>query len=95
MGMLWHMSTQSDNVARIVRTLLTHQNKSRGELARCLGVHVSAVSKALNGKRAWDIDDIILMADFFDVSPAIFFEDAETLLKRVVTGGYPSELVAA
>lgn len=89
------MSTQSDNVARIVKTLLTHQNKTRGELAQCLGVHVSAVSKALNGKRAWDIDDLTLMADFFGVSPAIFFQDAETLVERGVTRGYATELVAA
>jgi len=89
------MSTQSDNVARIVKTLLTHQNKSRGELAQCLGVHVSAVSKALNGKRAWDIDDIVAMADFFDTSPAIFFEDAETLIQRGFTRGYATELQAA
>ena len=75
------MNTPNSNVARIVKTLLTHQGKSRSELAQALHVHVSAVNKAISGQRSWDVNDITRMADFFEVSPALFFEDAETLIR--------------
>ncbi len=75
------MSTPRENVARIVKTLLTHQNKTRTELASSLGVHPSAVTKALNGQRSWAVDDLVTMADFFEVSPALFFEDPDTLVR--------------
>lgn len=83
------MSTPSDNVARIVKTLLVHQGKTRGELAESLHVHVSAVSKALSGKRDWDVNDLVTMAEFFEVSPALFFEDSRTLIRSVSTPSDP------
>ena len=77
------MSNANDNVSRIVRTLLTHRTRSRAELATHMGVHVSAVNKAMIGRRTWDVDDLVKLADFFDVSPALFFEDAESLIPTI------------
>lgn len=74
------MSDPNGNVSRIVRTLLTHRDRSRNELAAFMGVHVSAINKALTGKRSWDVDDLVKLADFFQVSPCLFFEDVDALI---------------
>lgn len=85
------MNTPNSNVARIVRTLLTYQDRTRSELALSLGVHVSAVNKALNGRRSWDVNDLAAMAEFFNVSPALFFEDSERLISATHTRRDPQE----
>jgi antitoxin component HigA of HigAB toxin-antitoxin module len=89
----WHRVTYSDrmagrpttsasNVARIVRTLLVHQGRQQVDLATHMGVTPSVVSKALTGKRTWSLDDLVVMAEFFEVSPALFFEDPESLVRN-------------
>lgn len=81
-----HMSTQGNDRARVVRTLLAHQGKSRAELAQVLQVHVSAVNKALSGRRSWSADDIAIMAEFFNVTPLVFFDPPESLIRASGTG---------
>lgn len=39
------------------------------------------ISRAMNTKRRWTLDDLVAMGEFFDVSPALFFEDPDTLIK--------------
>lgn len=74
------MSTPNNNVSRIVRTLLTHQGRTRAELAAHFQVHPSVITKALSGRRSWDVDDLVKMADFFQVGAATFLMDAEDLI---------------
>ena len=86
------MSTQSSDIARMVRTLLAFQDRSRAELAQTLGVHVSAVNKALVGHRSWSAVDIAIMSEFFGVSPMAFYETPDNLgIYRCIC----SELVSA
>ena len=77
----------------IVETLLSWRGRTRQELADHLGVHVSAISKAYKGKRRWTMNDVEMMAEFFDVSVTTFYDDPESLLRsrcvREVGGGVP------
>lgn len=82
------------DVGRIVRTLLAHQARSQTELAAYLELDGGSLSRSMKGTRKWTFGEIAIMADFFDVSPAIFFEDAETLVKRADTRGYATALAA-
>lgn len=70
------------DISRVVRTLLTHQGRSRAELAQALDVHVSAVNKALAipSKRSWSANEIRIMADFFDVTPMVFYTDPDRII---------------
>jgi transcriptional regulator with XRE-family HTH domain len=74
------MSAPNDNVSRIVRTLLAHQGRTRADLAKHFGVHASVITKALSGRRDWDVDDLVKMADFFQVGAATFLMDADELI---------------
>jgi transcriptional regulator with XRE-family HTH domain len=65
----------------IVETLLSWRGRTRAELADHLGVHVSAISKAYKGKRRWTMDEVEMMAEFFDVPVTSFFDDPESLVK--------------
>lgn len=82
---LWFVSTErqhpNDNVTIIVSTLLGHRRKKQVDLAKVLGFDSGTMSRALNGKRKWTLDDIVAMADFFEVSPALFFEDPANLIR--------------
>lgn len=77
-----HRPDPHANVARVVRTFLGHQHKSQNELAQALGMDAASMSRALNGKRRWTIDDLYEMAEFFGISVSIFFEDPESLLRN-------------
>lgn len=73
-------ATRWQNVAKIVRTLLGAQQKTQGDLAVAIGLpDASAVSKALNGRRKWTMDEIADMAEFFGVEVAIFYREADAL----------------
>lgn len=76
------MSTANDNIPRIVRTLLAHQGKQQADLAAFMNVTPGVISKLLSGRRAVSVDDVVRMADFFDVSPALFFDDPATLVRN-------------
>lgn len=69
-------ATRWQNVAEIVRTLMGAQRRTQGDLARAIGLpDASAVSKALNGKRKWTMDEIADMAEFFGVEVAVFYRE--------------------
>ena len=74
------MSNPNENVSRIVEVLLAATGKRRVDLAEHLGYSAPVISKAMHGKRPWTIDDLVKMADFFGVSPAIFFRDRNDLI---------------
>lgn len=84
-------TTPNDNVTLIVRTLLAYRGRQQADLAEYLGMDTGSVSRALNGKRKWTLDDLVSMADFFDVSAALFFEDPHTLIRAANTPHGPED----
>lgn len=68
-------------MTRIVRTLLAFKGQQQADLAGHLEMDSGSMSRALNGKRRWTLDDLVAMGDFFGVSPALFFEDPQTLIR--------------
>lgn len=83
------MKSSAIDIPRVARTLLVHRGKPKTELAEVLGVSPSVLSKKLGGRRPWSADDIASMAEFFEVSPALFFEDSRTLIRSVNTPSDP------
>lgn len=83
--------TANDNVVRIVRTLLAHRGQQQADLATHLGMDSGTMSRALNGKRRWTIEDLVAVAEFFSISPALFFEDSESLISATRTRRDPQE----
>lgn len=80
------MTTTQRDIARVVKTLLAHQNKTQSELAAHLHVGHSAISKTLNNPhRAWTVDELMKLAEFFDVSPMLFLDGPERLIPTVGT----------
>lgn len=86
-------TARDEGVGRIAKTLLTNQDRQRSELADLLGLDSGGLSRALAGKRKWTIDDIAKMADLFEVSVSLFFEDPESIVRSRWFS--PAPLVAA
>ncbi len=74
-------ATRAESVARIVRILLAARDQNAADIAASWGVNQSVVSRLLHGQRRWTIEDIDRVAEFFDVSPALFFDDPETIVR--------------
>lgn len=84
--------TPDQRAGRIAKTLLAHKQRLQMDLGDRLGMDSGTISKALNGKRKWTMAEIEAMAEFFDVSVALFFEDPETLLRSRCSSGAPFTL---
>lgn len=79
------------NVSKIVRILMARDDINQQQLASHLGYNKSVITKALKDDRSWTVPDISAMAELFDVSAGIFFEDADSLIRN----RWHSQLVAA
>lgn len=75
----------------MVRTLLAYQGKRQADLAAYLDIDSGTMSKAMNGSRRWAVEEIDLMAVFFERNAGIFFEDADSLIRS----RWISQLVSA
>lgn len=76
------MSNTQRDIARVVKTLLAHQNKNQSDLAAYMNVGHSAISKALNNPhRSWTVDELLKLADFFEVSPMLLLDGPENLIR--------------
>jgi HTH-type transcriptional regulator/antitoxin HigA len=56
-----------------LKTLLDEHEMNASDLSRILGVHVSLGSKILKGLRALTLDHVKILAEYFHLSPAVFF----------------------
>ncbi|HEY2908861.1 MAG TPA: helix-turn-helix domain-containing protein [Gemmataceae bacterium] len=62
--------------AEVLRTLMTSNDLSQSSLARQVGISQSTISAVLAGTRALTKDQIVLLADYFHLSPAAFLPSA-------------------
>ena len=73
----------TERVAEEVRALMGRHHVTQMQLAEVLGVAQPAISKRLRGLTAFDANEIGVLAEFFNVSPA------ELLGERVMPSPSP------
>lgn len=56
--------------ARYIRTLLAWHDLTQTDLARILGISQPAANRKLKGKRRFEDDELLAIAEAFDVDPA-------------------------
>lgn len=71
-----------ENVSRIVRMLLARDEMLQQDLAEALGYDAGTVTRKMRGLREWKLNDIVLLAEFFEVAVSMFFEDPQNILIR-------------
>jgi transcriptional regulator with XRE-family HTH domain len=60
----------TERVAAEVRALMGRYNVTQVQLTQVLGVSQTGVSKRLRGKTPFDVNEIGILADFFNVDPS-------------------------
>lgn len=77
------------NISRVVRGLMGLAGIAHhSELADVLNVSRSGVTEKLNGTRKWSVEDLRRLANHFDVSVSVFYDDADEVLRRLSSSGY-------
>ena len=56
--------------ARFIRTVLTHHGHTQNDLAALLGCTQVSASRKLTAKRAFTVDELLLVADTYGLDPA-------------------------
>ena len=79
-------SPRNNNIARIVKGLLAVSERSQRDLGSALDLSDSAISRKLSSGE-WDVDDLDVLAQFFDVSLSTFFRDPTDLFGPAEQGG--------
>ena len=69
-------------VGRMVAALLGASGAKQSHLAAAIGMDTGSMSRAINGRRHWTIDDLNALASFFDVPITRFFEDPDELSRQ-------------
>lgn len=73
----------NSNITGVTRLLMAQRGgMTQTDLADALGVAKAVISRSFNGARPWKIDDVEALARYFDVSPALFFDDPDTLIRN-------------
>jgi hypothetical protein len=74
-----------NNVSRVLRILMAVDGVDQQTVAAEIGMDGPALSRTMKGQRRWQLDEIELLAEVFDVSPAKFLEPADQLV--LIRGG--------
>jgi HTH-type transcriptional regulator / antitoxin HigA len=67
-----HIQIPDASEADVLRELMRVRNLSQGKLAKEVRIAQSTISAVLNGTRSLTKDQVIKLAAFFHVSPAVF-----------------------
>lgn len=78
------MDSSIASVAGEVRAALARKNIRKGAVAKALGISMSAMSSKINGKVAFSIPELVVVASLAGVDAAEFFSDVP---QRVTTPG--------
>lgn len=71
----------NENVSRIVNILLARDELRKQDLALGLDYDPGTITRAMQGKRSWTLDDLVAMAEFFEVPVSLFFEEPDSLVR--------------
>jgi len=74
-------SQVTERVSRVVKILLARDGLNQADLAEILGYDASTVTRAMKGERNWSAQDIQQLAETFEVSPGLFFEEPDSLVR--------------
>lgn len=90
----------NENITDVTRLLMASRGgMTKSDLARSLGVDKAIVTRSFAGTRPWKMEEVARLAQMFDVSPAMFFEPADSLFRSRCFSEDPAlplgELVAA
>jgi HTH-type transcriptional regulator/antitoxin HigA len=71
-----HIAIPDASEADVLRELMRANRITQAELKRRTGIAQSTISAVLNGVRSLTRDQVVLLAKFFHVSPAVFMPDS-------------------
>jgi hypothetical protein len=71
-----------DRVRAVVRTLLGAADMKAGDLARGIGMTKAQVWDRQRGDKAWTVQEVAVLAEFFDIPVGIFLAGPAALLGR-------------
>lgn len=71
-----------ENISRIVRILLARDELRQQDLAEALGYESGTITRKMKGEREWRVNDLVLLAEFFEVPVSLFFEEPDTLIRN-------------
>lgn len=71
----------TENVSRIVRILLARDEMLQKDLAEALGYETGTITRKMKGERDWNLNDVVRLAEFFEVAVSLFFESPDTLVR--------------
>jgi len=74
------------NAARVARMLMARDGMTGADLAHRLGIPESSVSRRLRGRTPFTFHEIADLADLFEVSPSMFFEDPSRAFRTRTSG---------
>lgn len=74
------------NTRAVVRMILAARGIGKDTLATTLGISRASLYERLNGRRAFTLGEVAIMAETFDVPVSIFFEGPSELLLGGVGG---------
>jgi transcriptional regulator with XRE-family HTH domain len=69
--------TPSERTGAAVRLLMRKRNKTQQDLADRMGLQQSAISSRLRGAIAFDINELVIVAEFLDVPLSALLPDSD------------------
>lgn len=75
-------SPHDADVAHIIKVLLVSRGLKHSDLAAELGMDNGSMSRALNGRRKWTVEEIKHVADYLDTSVEVLLGNPADLLKN-------------
>lgn len=85
-------STHDADVAHIVKVLLVDQGLRHSDLAAELDMDNGSMSRALNGRRKWTVEEIKHIADYLGVSVGLLLGSPDDLLRSRCFRDPPTQL---
>lgn len=73
----------SESITRIVRMLLARDEMRLQDLADVLGYDAGTITRTVSGHREWKVTDLVILAEFFEVPVATFFQDPSNLVVSI------------
>ena len=74
------------NASRVIETLMAARGRTRADLMSHLGLTKQTLSGRFSGSTRWTVTELATLADYLQVSPAVFFKPVEQLLATTASG---------
>jgi DNA-binding Xre family transcriptional regulator len=85
-------STHDADVSQIIKVLLVDRQLRHSDLAAELDFDAGTMSRALNGRRKWTVEEIKHISDYLDVRVEVLLGDPRDLIKKyTILGSSPPD----